>query len=265
LRMYNDSMKRQTITAIIPARNEEENIERCVKSVLWCDKVQVLWSGTDKTDDMARKLGVEVIEREKSKTPDFEKVQQSINWAIDHSDTDWILRIDADEEVTAGLKDEIMGILETSPPHGVVAFGVPRRQYFWGGFLTGGDWAYDRLTRLFMTGKARYERMVSVHEQFVVNGGIAFLKNPLNHFSHPTLADAVRKFDTYTTLEAQDLKDSTLQAQMKMIFLPVYVFLRWMIWHHGYRDGVRGVVAGAMRGWYDFLLYSKYLKLKKGQ
>jgi hypothetical protein len=47
---------------------------------------------------------------------------------------------------------------------------------------------------------------------------------------------------------------------IKMIYRPFYVFGRWMFWHHGWKDGVRGIVAGAYRGWYEFLLYSKYLK-----
>ena len=54
-------MKNLSVTAVIPALNEENNIERCIKSLLWCDKVQVLWMGTDKTGDIAKSLGAEVI------------------------------------------------------------------------------------------------------------------------------------------------------------------------------------------------------------
>ncbi|MBP9691186.1 hypothetical protein KBD81_03855, partial [Candidatus Woesebacteria bacterium] len=80
------------------------------------------------------------------------------------------------------------------------------------------------------------------------------------HYSHPTLSDAIRKFNLYTSMEAKELKNiSTPVALFKMVFLPFYVFLRWMIWHKGYKDGARGVIAGFLRGWYDFLVYAKYL------
>lgn len=252
----------QTITAIIPAKNEEENIERCIKSLLWCDKVQVLWMGDDRTGEIARKLGAEVIERNKKPDSDFVAVQENINWAIENATTDWILRIDADEVVTPELKDEILEIshLSLEIVNSPVAYGLPRKQYFMGAFLTGGDWAYDRLVRLFRKDAAKYDPIVEVHEQFKVKGEIGYLNNALEHYSHPTLSDAIRKFNIYTSMEARELSGvSTFAALSKMIFLPWYVFLRWTIWHKGYKDGARGIIAGFLRGWYDFLVYAKYL------
>lgn len=305
---------KQTIAAIIPAFNEEANIERCVKSVLWCDKVLVLWMGNDKTGAIAKTLGAKVIELNKNIKPDFTSVQKNINWAIDNATTDWILRIDADEEVTPELQTEISGILNlkfeifnkgkkatggscerdpdpTSPRlnqgfegqssadgldhrsfskggkettdriccEDYVAFGLPRNQYFLGAFLKGGDWYYDRLVRLFRPKFARYEPIVPIHEQFKVVGKIGYLENRLNHFSHPTFKDVVKKFQLYTDAEVSQMKDSFGLAFLKMIFLPLYVFLRWFFWHNGYRDGWRGIIAGMLRGWYEFLRFRKFI------
>jgi len=249
----------QTITAIIPAKNEEKNIERCIKSLSWCDKVQVLWMGDDKTGEIARSLGAEVVDRNKKSQSDFVAVQENINWAIKNAKTDWILRIDADEVVTLELKKEIASILEQGTSNS--AYGVPRKQYFMGAFLTGGDWAYDRLVRLFKKDAALYDPIVEVHEQFKVTGEIGYLTHALEHYSHPTLKDAISKFNIYTSMEAKHLQVSTTTALLKMVFLPPYIFLRWMIWHKGYKDGTRGVIAGFLRGWYDFLVYAKYLQL----
>ena len=255
---------RQTITAIIPARNEEKNIKRCLESIKWCDKVVVMWMGTDKTGEIAKKMGAKVVEMNKSDKDDFIAVQKNINWAIDNCKTDWVLRIDSDEVLTSDLKQEITGILnfKFEIKNLPVAYGIPRAQYFWGGFLKGGDWAYDRLVRFFRPKYCRYEPIVSVHEQFKVDGKIGYLKNRLLHYSHPTLEEAIKKFDSYTTIQVAQLDESTLQAIFKMIFLPPYIFLRWMIWHLGIRDGLRGIVAGAMRAWYEFVLYAKYLEKK---
>lgn len=277
-------MAMQTITAVIPAKNEEKNIARCIGSLKWCNKIIVMWMGSDKTGEIARKLGAEVYTRmvmENDSTTlrvnnivkdDFRQVQKNVNWAIDHCDTDWILRVDADEVVTPELRDEISLILKSQIPNSnfienfklkiensPVAYGVPRAQYFLGRFLKGGDWAYDRLVRLFQPQYCRYDPIVPVHEQFKIDGEVGYLKNKLLHYSHPTLTDAVKKFQLYTDIEANHLKISKLQAFWNLITQPPYVFLRWMIWHHGYRDGLRGILAGAMRGWYEYLLYSKYL------
>lgn len=248
----------QTITALIPAKNEQKNIERCIESVKWCDKIVVLSAGTDETAQIARKMGADVIEVGKQKDDDFVSVQKNINTAIGNTTTSWILRIDADEVVTPELKNEIQEILNN--PEDFVAYGVPRKQYFFGDFLKGGDWAYDRLVRLFKPKYARYDPIVPVHEQFKVNGKTGELKNALEHYSHPNLETAVKKFNSYTSIEIESLKDTQTQAILKLLFLPPYIFLRWMIYHHGYRDGLRGVIAGLMRAWYDFLLYAKYLE-----
>jgi len=251
----------QTITAVIPAKNEEQNIERCIKSVLWCDKVLVISTGTDKTAEIARRLGAEVVENNKSNNDDFEEVQKNLNWVIETATTDWVLRIDADEVVTAELKNEIHSNVLTFQRSNVVAYGIPRQQNFLGTFLKGGDWAYDRLVRLFKPKFCRYDPIVKVHEQFKVKGEIGYLKSSLLHYSHPDKKTLLKKFDSYTTLEARELKETKLSAFLKLIFAPPYIFLRWMIYHHGYRDGWIGVQAGAMRAYYDFLLYSKFLKL----
>ena len=256
----------QTITAVIPTYNEEKNIARCLKSVLWCDKIILLSMGSDNTEKIAQEIVKEakkseklIIKKYKTDRPNFELVQKAINWAIDNCKTDWVLRIDADEEVTTGLIDEIKTKIENVTD--IVAYGIPRNQYFIDGFIYHGDWAYDRLTRLFKPEFCRYDPIVPVHEQFKVKGKIGFTKNKLNHYSHPNLKTVVEKFQLYTSMEASDLKISKPLAIVKLIYRPPYVFLRWYLYRKGFLDGQRGLIAGLMRGWYEFLIYSKYLNI----
>lgn len=246
------------IIAVVPAKNEAANIERCLESLSWCDEVIVISTGVDQTARIARRLKATVLEKDGSGKDDYEALQKNINWVIDNVKSDWILRVDADEIVTDDLKREIMVTVKNSPTD-TVAYGIPRKQYFLGHFLKGGDWTYDRLVRLFRPKYCRYEPIVKIHEQFKVMGKVDYLKSSLLHYSHPDMATLMRKFDVYTTLEAKQLKDHKLVAFFKLLFLPPYIFLRWMIYHHGYRDGVTGIMAGAMRAYYDILLYGKYL------
>lgn len=250
-------MKRKTITAIIPAFNEEQNIERCVKSLLWCDKVIVMFMGDDSTGEIARKFGAKIVVKNKKQKADFVAVQENINWAIDHCQTDWMIRVDADEVCTLELEKEIKAIINSSSI--IVAYGIGREQFFGGKFLKGGDWFYDRLIRLCKTGSCRYSPVKAVHEQFKVYGKTGILKSKLLHYSHPTYQDAIFKYKLYALAEVKDLRESKILAFRKMFFNPPYVFLRWFFWHHGYRDGVRGIVAAGLRAWYEFILYRQYL------
>src|SRR3989344_3819092 len=269
----------QTITAVIPAKNEEKNITRCIKSLDFCDRVIVIWMGNDKTGEIAKKLGAEVIKKNFSKKDDFRAVQKNINWVIDNCNTDWILRVDADEVVSDGLKNEIIFLLtkvggnekkvgvtsevtlrEADGRYEVpslavekgsrvtestffrykeiVAFGIPRKPFFLGAFLKGGDWAYDRLVRLFRPQFARYDPIVEVHELFKVKGEIGYLKNSILHYSHPDLKTIFRKFNSYTDVQIKEINDSLHLALLKMLVLPAYIFLRWTIWHLGIRDKI---------------------------
>lgn len=249
----------QTITAVIPTKNEEKNIEKCVKSLLWCDKIIVIVTGTDKTAEIAKKLGAQVVQKGKTNHDDFEKVQHNVNWAIKNCTTDWMIRVDADEVVSPELVKEIISILKSKTKNLSVAYGIPRKQYFLGTFLKGGDWAYDRLTRLFKPKFCLYDPIVKIHEQIKVYGKIGYLKNSLLHYSHPDQKTLLKKFNSYTTLEAKQLKITKLSAFFKLFFIPSYIFLRWMIYHHGYRDGRIGLLAGLMRAYYEVLLYSKFI------
>lgn len=248
----------QKITAVIPAKNEEKQIARCLESLAWCDSVIVIFSGNDRTGEIAKDHGVKVIVKANTSENDFQALQKNINWVIDNEKTDWILRVDADEVVTPELKDEILSVLKNDDKN-VVGYGIPRKHLFLGNFLKGGDWVYDRLVRLFRPKYCRYEPIVKVHEQLKVNGKIGYLKNKFIHYSHPDMETLMKKFDTYTTLEADALTISRGDAFLKMLFNPVYIFLRWFFYHHGYRDGLTGFRAGMLRGYYDFLVYSKYL------
>jgi glycosyltransferase involved in cell wall biosynthesis len=250
----------QTITAVNPARNEEENIVRCIKSLQWCDHIIVLFSGNDETGNLARKLSSEVITYKFKREDSFKDLQKHFNTVIKNADTDWIFRVDADEVVTPELKKEIQKILKKTSV--IVAFGIPRKQYFFGTFLKGGDWSYDRLVRLFKRNSAYYYPIVQVHEQLAIKGPVGYLHYALLHYSHPNLDVLLRKFNLYTTLEMKQLSLTKSQALMKLIFLPPYIFLRWMIWHKGYVDGLAGILSGFYRALYDFLLYSKYIEYK---
>ncbi len=251
-----------TITALVPVKNEAHNLPRCLAALIpWCDQVLVIdMESSDQTANVALAGKARVIHWKASSQQPFIELQKAINQTAREAHTQWVFRVDADEVVTPQLQKEIVTILEQGSEAPYKAYGVPRAQYFWGGFLKGGDWAYDRLVRLYQPGIARYKEAAAVHEQLELEVSIGLLTHHLEHYSHPTLEAAIEKFNRYTTIEANQLNVRLWRAYWNMLMLPPYIFFRWMLWHHGWRDGVRGIVAASMRAWYEFILWAKYLE-----
>ena len=95
------------LTAIIPCKDEADNIEDCVLALRpLAAEILVADSGsTDGTISLARSLGCRVIEREYVHSGDFK------NWAIPQASHEWVLLVDADERVTAELAPEIAALM----------------------------------------------------------------------------------------------------------------------------------------------------------
>ncbi len=202
------------ITIVVPARNESDNIERCLISCrLLTDKTVIYDMGNDDTAKKAEIMGARVIKWRNDGISEFVNVQNAINDAVDHCPTKWILRIDADEELTPELVEEINLVTQNTNSE-IVAYGIPRAQYFIRKFLYWGDWGYDRLIRLWRVGYARYEtpQNTLVHEQLTVKGKIGYLNARLKHYSHPNWDILWEKFQKYTDIESRQLKISQLQA-----------------------------------------------------
>ena len=144
------------ITAIILTKNEEVNIERCIKSLSGvADRICVVDSGsTDKTIEIAESLGAEIFHHEP-----FNHYAAQFNWALDNVGikTTWVYRIDADEVVTPELAAEIVDACNEHRNDDVNGFVMKFLIAFMGKFLKhGGMYPFYNLT-IFKFGKGRYE------------------------------------------------------------------------------------------------------------
>jgi glycosyltransferase involved in cell wall biosynthesis len=98
--------RRPLLSVIIPTFNEEETLPGCLDSVAFADEILVVDSfSTDGTLAMARGRGARVVQRE------YGYSAQQKNWAIPQARHEWVLLVDADERVTAELREEILRTL----------------------------------------------------------------------------------------------------------------------------------------------------------
>ena len=238
------------ISATIISFNEERNIARVIESLRCCDEILVLDSGSnDRTVEIATKLGAKVVEAS------WHGYAAQKNIAVELAKHDWILALDADESVSEALEAEIWQIKKSGPLFD--GYTVPRLAQYLGKWILHCGWYPDRKVRLFDRRKAKWVGEF-VHESVHVNGRVGHLKSNLLHFTCNSLSEHLRSMDTYTTLAAQEIVTRHERITFsRLLFDPIWTFLRSYLFKMGYMDGVEGLAIAYMAALYNFVKYAK--------
>jgi glycosyltransferase involved in cell wall biosynthesis len=177
---------------------------------------------------------------------------------------DIIFQIDADEVPDAELLQWLMQLKQQTLKHieQVNGWWVPRRNFFLGTFLTKGGQYPDPVLRIYRRGRG-YLPAKDVHEQLEVDGQTAWASGHLLHYSSPTFADYLRKFNHYTTFRASQMEEwetsvSMWSACVYFLWKPVITFCSLYMRHRGFVDGVPGFVFAVMSGVFHAVAYLKY-------
>ena len=244
------------LTAVIIARDEEANLPRCLASLKWVDEIVVGDCGsTDRTVGIAKEAGAHIV------TYEWRGYGQAKQIVADRATGDWILSIDADEEVSPELAREIRATVDL--PGDKVGFRLPRRTLFLGRWMKHGGWYPDRVLRLYRRGQGRFTES-SVHEALEVDGMIGTLANELLHYSYPTLEVYFEKFNRYTTLAAQEaFQKGTRDSLGKIVFNPAAKFVKQYILKAGFLDGTEGLLLALLSAGYVMTKYAKLRNLER--
>lgn len=243
-------MTRLGLSAIVIAKNEERVIDRCLRSLAWCDEVILLDSGsTDRTQQIARAAGAEVIV-----TTDWQGPATQRNRGIERARGPWCLLLDADEWVEPPLRDEIVRTLAASPS--AAAFRIPRRSSYCGRYMRFGGWWPDPVTRLIRKGAAHYAGGI-VHDRCIADGPVGRLTQPLMHESYRDLEQVLGKVNAYSTWGAQELvKRGARPTLARAVFSGAFAFFRTYVLKAGFLDGRHGfmlAVSNAEGTYYKYL------------
>lgn len=248
----------KNISVIILTKNEEKKIVQAIRSVSFCSEVIVVDDGSsDETVKKAQDAGARVMTKIKT---DFASQR---NWASAQAKNDWTLFIDADEEVTKELQDEIQNIFrlnaETLERQNIVAYSIPRRDFFWNTELKFGETQKARnagIIRLIKKGNGKW--VGDVHEVFVPTGEVKKLNGYINHFSHESLSSFIQDINEYSTVRADELeKQGKKFSLLELIFLPFFKFLYTYFVLGGFMDGAAGFVYSFVMSFHSFLVRAK--------
>jgi glycosyltransferase involved in cell wall biosynthesis len=284
------SSKTLQITVIVATKNEAVNIEKCLRDLARAERIVVVDSfSTDGTPDIAKTLGAEILNF--SYTGGYPKKRQ---WALDILDisTPWTMMIDADEEVTPELWQEVESVLNTTQ---YSAYLVCKQFHFMGKRFRFGGFSHSAVA-LFRTGRARFEQTagnlpngqdMEVHERMIVDGEIGRLNHPLRHNDYKGLHAYLDRHNKYSTWEAgirasyfktgtwgeKTIKSSPLgDAQSIRRFIKSFIIRfpgepwLWFMYHYfvrgGFLEGRRGLIAASIRKAYIEQVRAKLYELQ---
>jgi len=227
------------VSAVISAYNEEKNIEQCLKSLAFADEIIVVDnSSTDKTAEIAKKYTAKVFSQKNNPA----EIDLQKNFGFEKATGDWILSIDADEDVSKELAEEIKSKIKNQKAE-INGYWIPRKNIIFGKFIEHTGWYPDPQLRLFKKGKGKYVK-AHVHEALKLEGESVYLKEFIIHHHYETITQFIRRtVDIYAPNEAQDYLDKGYQfSAFDAVRFPLNEFISRFFARKGYKDGFYGLM-----------------------
>lgn len=244
------------ITGCVITCNEADRIEACLRSMAFCDELLVIDShSTDATRSLAAGCGARVLER------DWEGYRSQKQFAIDSASHDWILFLDADEQVTPELAAQVIELRSAGTDH--AAFRLPFRSIYLGKPLRFGEAARESHVRLFDRRRCRFGGF-EIHESVQVTGSTGRLAGQVLHDSFRSLEHQLEKTARYARLMGTALHAAGKRASwLRLLLNPPLRFLRGYLFRLGLLDGWRGLAVALIDANYVRQKYLHQLVLER--
>lgn len=243
-----------TLSVIIITHNEENNLPRVLESVKFADEIVVNDSNsTDRTVEVARSFNCKVILSE------FTGFGDAKQRALEQATGNWVLSIDADEEVDSVLQQQIKEAVNSDKAAGYL---LNRKSQFLGRWIEHSGWYPDWVLRLFKRDSGSFDESL-VHESISVGGAVAKLSGNLLHYTDPDISHYLAKMDRYTTLSAQTLHERGRRFRcFDLLLKPCAIFLKMYLLKQGFRDGIQGLLLALFSSFHVLCKYAKLWELR---
>lgn len=235
------------LSAIIIARNEQENIPFCIEGLKFASEIIVVDNNsTDKTAQFAKSKGAKVYH---IKGLDFAYLR---NIGKEKARSTWVLYIDADERVTNELAKEIIETVNN--PKKYLAYKLIRQNYYLGRL-----WPKTEVVTRLVRKEALIGWQGSLHESPIVAGEIGILKSILLHYTHRYLSSMVEKTNEWSEVEAQLRYNSNHPFMVWWRFFRIMTssFLNSYLKQGGWKVGTVGIIESIYQSFSSFITYAK--------
>jgi glycosyltransferase involved in cell wall biosynthesis len=246
------------LSATIIAQDEARHIARAIRSLGCADEIVVVDGGsTDDTVAIANQLGACVVSRP------FSGFADQKNFAAGEARYDWILSLDADEELDPAAQDAVRN-WKSSEPH-AAGYRFARRAYYLGRRIRHSGWYPDHKLRLYDRHSGSWQGRY-VHESVSVRGAVETLPGEILHYTCDSLGDHRRRIEFYTGLAAQEMIETGASAgAVRRWLAPPWTFIYTYFLRLGVLDGVPGFWIAWMAARYVRRKYAKWLDLMRAR
>jgi glycosyltransferase involved in cell wall biosynthesis len=241
-------MNRLSICVIV--LNEAHDLPRLLNSVEGiAEEIVVVDSGsTDATVEIARAAGARVLART------WTNYAEQKNYAAAQASEDWILLLDADEELSEELRGSILN-WKAAPPQFPV-YEMARLAWFLGAWIRHSRWYPDWQRRLYDRRKAQFSG--AIHESLQFQGEVGQLRGNLLHYTVRNLQEQRNKSEQYSTLSARAMFESGRRDwRVAKWFATPWTWFRYFMLGAGFLDGYRGFLIARSAAQTVWLKYTK--------
>lgn len=265
------------VAGVVLSLNEAANLPRCLASLRWCDELLVLDSGSsDGSQSCAAQLGARVLEH---RQPGRFLISEQRNWALEHGglQSDWVLFLDADEEVGASCRQAIQEAIAS--PGAADGFELTPRYWFLGRWLKRTQGYPNWHPRLLRRGRLRFEG--GVWESFSGGGRVARIREPYEHYAFSKgIDDWLERHRRYADWEAERIcsylasGDSRSLGTRRWLRLrqltarlwplrPVLRFSQKYLLQGGLLEGWQGLLFALLMAGYDLITVVKVIERRR--
>lgn len=247
-----------SLSATIITRNEARNIARAIRSLAWADEVIVVDSAsTDRTAAIAESLGARVV------THPFEGFAAQKNLASAQARHDWILSLDADEELDPAAQGALQQWKASTPQ--AKGYRFARCAQYLGRWIRHSGWYPDYKLRLFDRRRGQWQGAY-LHESVVVEGPVETLPGEILHYTCDSLREHRERIEFYTDLAAREMFERRERVgTFRRVLVPPWIFAQTYFLRAGVLDGWQGLLIARMAARYVARKFEKLDELWAGE